>query len=237
MLALAFLLSAAAATPAASAPKAGYAMSRCIKVSKGDAYRDYMLEVTAKTMQVRANEGDINGWVFARTVMPAGEASTCDFLQINIYTSFPPERTPIDQYLVKAGLKTTRTEWYARLGEMSKLARQELWRTVDQVGEIKKGQYLRVDYFKAPAGKAAAAKTLAQTELRDGTLSGWTAEEIMLPAGSGHGYNIRTLTAYPSWDALGRPSKLVERRPAGHELVKSELFTVVEVVRPVAAKP
>src|SRR5512134_94603 len=100
MLALAFLLSAASPA-AATAP--GYAMVRCIDVSKGDEYRDYMLEVTAKTMQVRANEGDIAGWVFARSVMPAGEASTCDFMQINVYKTFPPERTPIDPYLVKAG--------------------------------------------------------------------------------------------------------------------------------------
>ena len=73
MIALALLLAAAPATPAAAAPS-GYAMVRCIDVSKGDEYRDYMLEVTARTMQVRANEGDIAGWVFARSVMPAARS-------------------------------------------------------------------------------------------------------------------------------------------------------------------
>jgi hypothetical protein len=227
MLALAFLL-AAATTPSA-AP--GYAMVRCIKVTKGDEYRDYMLEVTAKTMRVRANEGDIAGWVFARTVMPAGEASSCDFMQINVYKSFPPERTPIDPYLVKAGLKTTRAEWYARLGAMSKLASQELWRTTADLGTIEKNQYLRVDYWKAPPGKAAAGKKVAETAIRDGHLKGWQAEEIMLPAGTAHGYNARTVSEFPTWAAFSEAPKLIDAAPKTHELVKSQLFLVVEVVR------
>jgi hypothetical protein len=234
MLALAFLLLATPAAPAPPSP--GYAMVRCIKVSKGDEYRDYMLEVTAKTMQVRANEGDIAGWVFARTVMPAGEASTCDFMQINVHKSFPPERTPIDPYLVKAGLKVTRTEWYARLGAMSKLASQELWRSAAELGSIEKGQYLRVDYFKSPTGKAAAGKKVAEAAIREGHLKGWLAEEIMIPAGSSHGYNSRTLSAFPTWNALTQATRLVDAAPKGHELVKSQLFTVVEVIRPKPAQ-
>jgi len=230
MLALAFLLTVAAA-PAAP-PSPGYAMVRCIKVTKGDEYRDYMLEVTAKTMQVRANEGDIAGWVFARTVMPAGEASTCDFMQINAYRAFPPERTPIDPYFVKAGLKVTRTEWYARLGAMSKLASQELWRTTADLGAIDKNQYLRVDYWKAPPGRSAAGRKAAETAIRDGQLKGWQAEELMLPAGSAHGYNARTVSAFPTWAALSQATKIVDGAPKGHELVKAQLCLVVEVVRP-----
>ena len=232
MFALAFLLAAAPASASGASPP-GYAMVRCIKVSKGDEYRDYMLEVTAKTMQVRANEGDIAGWVFARTVMPAGEASTCDFMQINVYKTFPPERTPIDPYLVKAGLKVTRAEWYARLGAMSKLASQELWRNAaDPLGAIEKGHYLRVDYFKAPPGKAAAGKKAAEAAIKSGQLKGWQAEEIMIPAGSNLGYNARTLSAFPTWESLAQATKLVDAMPRTHELVKSMLFTVVEVVRP-----
>jgi hypothetical protein len=226
MLALVLLLAAAPPSPL------GYAMVRCIDVSKGDEYRDYMLEVTAKTMQVRANEGDIAGWVFARTVIPAGESSTCDFMQINVYKTFPPERTPIDPYFVKAGLKVTRPEWYARLGAMSKLASQELWRSVERLGSIEKGQYLRVDYFKTPPGGAAAVKRAAEAAIRAGQLGGWQAEEIMLPAGSSHGYNTRTLSAFPTWNALGHATRLVDVAPRTHELVKSELYQVVEVIRP-----
>lgn len=231
MLTIAFLVMAAAQP--SPPPPTGYAMARCIDVSKGDEYRDYMLEVTAKTMQVRANEGDIAGWVFARAVMPAGESSTCDFLQINLYDRFPSERTPIDPYLVKAGLKVTRAEWYARLGAMSKLARQELWKKTDQLGTIEKGNYLRLDYLEAPAGKVGVAKKAAQAAIADGNLKGWMAEELVIPAGSVHGYNARTLTAYPSWDAIGRAPSLVDRLPRTHELVRSELFTVIEVIRPV----
>src|SRR5688572_27833505 len=230
MFALAFLLVASPA-PAAAAP--GYAMVRCIDVSKGDEYRDYMLEVTAKTMQVRADEGDIAGWIFARLVLPAGEASTCDFMQINVYKSFPPERTPIDPYFAKAGLKVTRAEWYARLGPMSKLASQELWRSAGQpLGTFEKGQYLRVDYFKAPLGKAAAVRKTAEAAIKDGHLEGRMAEEIMFPAGSSLGYNARTLSAFPSWNALAHATRLVDAAPKTHELVKSHLFTVVEVIRP-----
>ncbi|HXU81261.1 MAG TPA: hypothetical protein VN914_07680 [Polyangia bacterium] len=228
MLALALLL--AAATAPAAPP--GYAMVRCIKVTNGDEYKNVMLSTTAKTMQVRADEGDIAGWVFARAVIPSGNDSTCDFMQMNVYKDFPPERSPIDPYLVKAGLKITRAEWYAKMGAVSKLSRLELWRDVDAVGTTVKGNYIRVDYWKAAPGKAAAAKALAQAELHEGLVGGWLAQEILLPAGSSYPYNARTITAFPSWSAIGKPSKLRDRPPKGQELVKSELFEVIEVVRP-----
>ena len=133
---------------------------------------------------------------------------------------------------MKAGLKVTRQEWYARMGALSKLASQELWRSVERLGSFDKGQYLRVDYFKAPPGKAAAARRAAEAAIREKQLQGWHAEEIVLPAGSSHGYNTRTLTAFPTWSSLGAAGKLLDATPRTHELIKSELYQVVEVIRP-----
>src|SRR5262245_52164075 len=111
LFAAAWLLQAPAPAPApkpAAAPAGpGYVMFRCIDTlpGKGDEYRDFMLQTTAKSMQVRADEGNIDGWVFARAVIPSGTDASCAFIQANVHKGFPPERTPIDPYFVKAGVK------------------------------------------------------------------------------------------------------------------------------------
>jgi hypothetical protein len=261
---------AAAATPvkkgAPAARPPGHLMFRCIEIlpGKGDEYRDFMLATTAKSMQVRADEGDLDGWVFASAVIPAGNDTACGYIQINVYKHrFPPERTPIDPYFVKAGVKVTRAEWYAKLGSQSKLARQELWRDLLDVGAIEKGNYLRLDYLRVPPGKTAEWARLARDVVRPveeariaaGELKAWQLQEIVLPAGTGYPYNGRVISAFPSWEALGKPTPdherelyskahpgkqpaaLIDRAAKAQELVKSELYRVVEVVRPATRQP
>jgi hypothetical protein len=259
--ALAAALATASAVPAAKAETAAaptYLDSRCIGTpsGKGDAYRDYMLAVTAKTMQVRANEGNIAGWIFARSVITAD--GDCDFLQVNLHRGFPPARTSIDPYMIKAGLKTNRTEWYARLAELTDAVRRELWRGVDQVGAVARGNFIRIDYYKANSQKAAEW-TRVQGSLwrpaylaavKEGTVLGWQLDRLFLPAGSGYPYGVRTITAFRDWDAVGRtpdgeavarafhkgraPALLAQDAQV-QELVRSELFEVVDVIRPVNA--
>ena len=246
---------------AASAPTATqetYLDTRCIGTpgGKGDAYRDYMLAVTAKTMQVRADEGNIAGWIFARSVITAD--GDCDFLQVNLHQGFPPERSPIDPYMVKAGLKTTREEWYKRLAELTDAVRRELWRGVVEVGRLEKGNYLRIDYYKVnPRKQAQWSRQQEQlwrpayaAELRGGGVLGWQVDRLFLPGGAGQPYSARTFTALKDWASVGQTpdSEAVARRfhkgraaavlaqdSETQELVRSDLFQVVEVIRPATA--
>jgi hypothetical protein len=262
-------LMTAAPAPAAAdaaAPAAPlYMMSRCIRVSNAGQYESYMMSTTAKTMQVRADEGDIAGWLFAKTVLPSGEdARGCDFLQTNFHRGFPPARSPIDPYLVKAGLKITRDDWYKSMGEVSKLTRVELWRGVTSLdgsmnlGSAEKGHFLRVDFIKVPPARGREWGKL-QDELwkpvqdagrRAGVISGWQADQIVLPSGSEWPYGARRLTAFADWAAIGkadddhrlltsvhkgRGPALLTRADRLEQVVRSELFQIIAVVRPKAA--
>ena len=235
-----------------------YMMVRCIKCpgGKGDAYRDYMLSTTAKSMQARANEGDINGWIFARAVIPSGEESECDFVQMNLHNGFPPPSTPINPWFKKAGLKLDRKEWYANLGPLSKLVRVELWRGVQSAGEVRKGNYLRLDMLKVTPARQDDWKrlqgewlTAGQGALDQKLITAWQADELILPSGSGYRYGARRVTAFPSWTAIGqipddqallrqvlkgKAPALLGREVRASELARSELYEVVEVVRPSA---
>jgi hypothetical protein len=234
-------------------------MVRCIKTTsgQGDAYRDYMLATTAKSMQVRANEGDIDGWIFARVVIPGGGQAECDFVQMNLHRRFPPARTPIDPFFAKAGLTTTRQEWYARLGEMSRLIRVELWRGVAEAGGVQKGNFLRLDMLKLPAARLPEWRRLqgdwrvaGQTAIDRQLITAWQADELILPAGTSYPYAARRMIAFSDWAAIGRapddrallqqalPGRgpvLLAREVATSELARSELYEVVEVVRPITA--
>lgn len=233
-----------------------YMMVRCIKCpgGKGDAYRDYMLSTTAKSMQVRANEGDINGWIFARAYIPSGEESECDFIQMNLHQGFPPPGTPIDPWFKKAGLKLDRKEWYANLGPLSKLVRVELWRGVQSAGEVRKGNYLRLDMLKVAPARQDEWKRLQGEWLAAGQgavdqklITAWQADELILPSGSGYRYGARRVTAFPDWTSIGqipddqalvrrvlkgKAPALLGREVRAGELARSELYEVVEVVRP-----
>jgi hypothetical protein len=219
-----------------------YMMSRCIKAqpNKSGDYEKFMMETTRKSMQVRADEGSLAAWVFAHSVIPGGGLdSTCDFLLINVHKGFPPERVPIDPYFAKAKVTVTREQWYAKLAEQSRLVRVELWRGLDELGTMEKGNYFRLGLFKVPPARAEGwlaaegkpVKAWHDARIKAGELRGWQAHELVIPAGTAQPYNLRTLEVFPDWNAIGRPSKL--RQPASKaELVRTELFQVIDVVRP-----
>jgi hypothetical protein len=265
------LMGVAAAPAPAAADEAEplYMMVRCIRALNAGEYERYMMSTTAKTMQVRADEGDIAGWLFAKTVLPSGEdANGCDFLQTNFHRGFPPARSPIDPYLVKAGLKITRDDWYKSMGAVSKLTRVELWRGVTSVdgsvnlGTADKGHFLRLDYIKVPPARGREWgklqdelwKPVQEAARRAGVVSGWQADRIVLPAGSDWPYGARRLTAFADWAAIGkadddqqlaagvhkgRAPALLSRAEKLEQVVRSELFQIIAVVRPkgTAARP
>jgi hypothetical protein len=254
-----------AAPAGAQEPAPVYMMVRCIKVSNSGEYEKYMMSTTAKTMQVRADEGDIAGWLFAKVVLPSGEdAKGCDFLQTNFHRGFPPARTPIDPYLVKAGLKITRDDWYKSMGAVSKLTRVEMWRGVtsldnpSSLGRAQKGNFLRVDYIKVPPARARdwgklqtdLWKPVQEASAKEGVVTAWQADQIVMPGGSDWPYGARRLTSFASWAAIGkaddqdrlvasvhkgRAGGLQARAEKLEEVVRSELFEIITVVRPAGA--
>jgi hypothetical protein len=215
-----------------------YLMSRCIKAqpNKSGEYEKFMMETTRKSMQVRADEGSLAAWVFAHSVIPGGGLdSTCDFLLINVHKDFPPERVPIDPYFAKAKVTVTREQWYAKLAEQSRLVRVELWRGVDEVGTMEKGNYFRVELLKAnddwPTAAGKTVKVWQEGRIKAGELRGWQAHQLLIPAGTAQPYNFRTLEVFPDWNSIGRPVK-PRARAAKAELVRSELYQVIDVVKP-----
>jgi hypothetical protein len=238
---LAVVVFLVAAPAARGDPTPVYMMVRCTKAlpSKGDEYVQFMLDTTGKAMQVRADEGNVAGWIFARSVIPSGGDATCDYMQVNLHQGFPPERVPIDPYFVKAKVTISRSAWYAKLAEQSRLVRVELWRGLQEQGKLDKGNYFRVDYLKLPAGPHPLGRRQQEAEgaIRKGTLAGWQAQEIVVPAGSSYPYNVRTISVFADWPAIGRHLDATPSARAAPDLVRSELYQVITVIRPSTARP
>ena len=157
--------------------------------------------------------------------------------------------------LVREGrAEADRKEWYAHLGPLSKLVRVELWRGVQSAGEVRKGNYLRLDMLKvAPARQDESKRlqgewlTAGQGALDQKLITAWQADELILPSGSGYRYGARRVTAFSDWTSIGqvpddqalvrrvlkgKAPALLGREVRAGELARSELYEVVEVVRP-----
>lgn len=236
----------------------GYTWTRCIKVgpNQGGEYRQLQMETTAKAMEIRVQEGDVDGWIFASAFIPSGADTDCDFLLVNIHNGFPPEGQSIQPFFDKAGVTINRAKWYERLGAVSRLSSIQLWRNILDIGSVEAGNILRIDNLKLTRHKTAdwtalqneAWRPAAEAKVRDGSLKSWQAQSIFMPVGTGLEFNARVISVYADWAAVGKPVGFREAMQKAHpgknvdeifsrvselqENVKSQLFNVIAVVGP-----
>jgi hypothetical protein len=239
----------------------GYQRVACVKVQPGK-FREYLAfanDVTAKTMQVGVDTGEISGWYLLRSVMPAGEEARCDFVSVTTYVGLPPApRGPqtLATHLEKAGLRMTADEYYAKRDSLTRLVSQELWRAAITVGaRPQKGDYMYVNFGKMPSVRDYVEfeqtiwKPMAEAWVKDGQLRGWMVNQAILPGGSDIKYPAISIDVFPSWEAALQPRSIQEmfkrihsdkdyaqtfnqRLPKVRELARREFLTVEHAVVP-----
>lgn len=222
---------------------------------KGNEWLKLVREETMKTAQVRADAGEILTWTLLRSVYPAGEEARADYI-ISVLTEGPP-RSPrgdagLEADLKKAGLKLTADQYWAkRNGVVSRVA-SELWRIRERVGAPQKGQYLHLNFMKVhdvPAYNDFEAKVwrpIAESWVKEGSMSGWVYATKILPTGTDTVYTAYSADMYPTWEAVFasrslqaafekvHPGKSFQEAsttmPKLRSLAKRELWVVVERV-------
>ena len=222
---------------------------------KGNEWLKMTREEAMKTAQVRADAGEILSWTLLRSVFPAGEEARADYL-ISVLSEGPP-RAPrgdagLEADLKKAGLKINADQYWAKRNGVVTRVASELWRIRERVGAPQKGQYLHLNYMKvidAAAYNDFEAKVwrpLAESWVKDGSMSGWIYATKILPAGTDTVYSAYSADMYPTWDAIFatrsmqsafekvHPGKSYQEASASipklRSLGKRELWVVVERV-------
>jgi hypothetical protein len=222
---------------------------------KGNEWLKMTREEAMKTAQVRADAGELMTWTLLRSVFPAGEEARADYL-ISVVSEGPP-RAPrgdagLEADLKKAGLKINADQYWAKRNAIVTRVASELWRIRERVGGTQKGQYLHINYMKvldAAAYNEFEAKVwrpIAESWVKEGSMSGWIYATKILPTGTDTAYSGYSADMYPTWEAAfaARPLQTAFEKvhpgksyqeasasmPKLRSLAKRELWVVVERV-------
>jgi hypothetical protein len=195
----------------------GYHRVACIKVQSGKManYRQFSADLSTKTMQAAANSRDIAGWYLLRSIAPTGEAAQCDYVSVTSYSALPPPPATREQLalrLKQAGIQMTADEFIAKRDGLSRLVSQEIWRTIDRVGEPQTGDYMLLNFGKISNMteyldiEQKVWKPMAEAWAKDGKqLRAWAVTVPVLPSGSDRPYQAVSLDVFPSWEAVFQP--------------------------------
>lgn len=200
----------------------GYYEDACVNVKPGQnaAFHAFSIGPGHKVEQQLVNSGRIQTGLMMRTVLPVGtDAGRCDYLFVDFYKGLPPAPMTMEetsQALHDAGLAMTAKDLDAQEMEVSTLVNEELARSVMQLGEAKKGDYIVVNEMDAPHIGACLSlekkdwQPMAEAMMKAGDISGWVANVQIFPWGAKDGYRVSTVDIYPSWDAFVRQDKSID---------------------------
>ena len=201
------------AAAVAQQPSAGpYYLGQCIKVKpgKGSDFRKWADGPLHKFAQARVDSGVVTAWHLTRAVYPQGTHNRCDFVIVSVYAGSPPkplEKNEWTDLLKKAGVGMTADEYFQNRDDVSDLAENGIFRTMASVGSIQKGDFLVVNYDKAPdtdkwlQAEIKLWKGMAEEFAKQNMARGWFANVRAVPSGLGMPWNAMTVDVYPSWDA------------------------------------
>jgi len=191
----------------------GFHTVACVKVSpeKASDFRSWAASDVHKLAQARVDAGTVSTWFLLKSVEPQGKSADCDYLSIWVYPGAPPEPMTKEQLgadLKKAAINSTAQQFMDRRDSLTTLISNSLFQNRTQVGAIKTGDYLLVNYMKAAdveewvAFEKKVWQPMAEALVKDGASSGWSLNVQVLPGGSDLKFEGVTVDIYPSWDAV-----------------------------------
>ena len=238
----------------------GFHSVACIKVKPENnaEFRKWAAGDVHKFAQSRVDAGALSSWIILRSVAPAGQSATCDYVVVSMYPGIPPQPLgleELDAALKKAGITATAQQYTDRRTSLSTLVSNNIFQNQDSVGTFKPGDYFIVNYMKVPlenmddyvAYEKKVWKPLAEAMAKDGTRSGWSLNVRVLPNGSDQPYQAVTVDVYPSWESVFKEdSQFVDRWRKVHpdmelgttfqryeklrSLINSELYVVQDLI-------
>ena len=254
------LAAAFAANLATQQSSTGFHSVACIKVKPENSteFRKWAAGDVHKFAQSRVDAGALSSWIMLRSIAPAGQSATCDYVVVSMYPGIPPQPLgleELDAALKKAGITATAQQYTDRRTSLTTLVSNNIFQAQDSVGAFKKGDYFIVNYMRVSpenlddyvAYEKKVWKPLAEAMAKDGTRSGWSLNLRVLPNGSEQPFQAVTVDVYPSWESVFKEdSQFVDRWRKVHPdmelgtsferyeklrgLINSELYVVQDFI-------
>lgn len=196
----------------------GFHSVACIKVKPENnaEFRKWAAGDVHKYAQSRVDSGALSSWIMLRSVAPAGQSATCDYVVVAMYPGIPPQPLgleELDAALKKAGISMTAQQYVDRRAALSTLVSNNIFQTQDSVGAFKTGDYFVVNYMRVAdenlddylAYEKKVWNPIAEAMAKDGTRSGWSLNLRVFPNGSEQPYQVVTVDVYPSWESIFKP--------------------------------
>jgi hypothetical protein len=266
-LACGLLLCAALAGYAQTPATPKYALLEYMKIEPGKAaeYRKMEQEVWMPVHRERVKAKLIRGWQLYGVRYPGGVAREYDVVAVTFFDNFKDmENSAPPEVFAKANPNLKQAEFGARAAAVRKMVRTEVVALVDSAGPSAEDprsamsatppKYVRVDYKKIEAGKAADYvanerkyyKPLWQAAVDAGAMRGWSVWGVRFPGGTDREYGFTTVQFFDKFEQLeGNPSRglwekvhpnvkatdIYPQMNAISKTVRSEVLALVENVQ------
>ncbi len=199
-------------TLAAQQAPTGLHTFSCVKVQPGKTaeFHQVLNGDLAKLEQARADSGTITAWLALETEIPSGREAPCDYLMVTFYPGWPTAPMSDEEMsaaLQKAGIAKTPQEFGNTLMDMGYLETNGMLENVDLVGGAHKGDYVVINSFSVTnysdwvAAEKKLWQPLAESMVKDGTLSGWAINVPAFPRAA-KDQLASTVDIFPSYDAF-----------------------------------
>ena len=170
-----------------------FSMVACIDTKPGLAndYEQFALDAQKRIAGVQDPSSNRVGWYLLRSVIPAGDSATCNFMIVNIYSGFPKWASwSLADRIKKAGLNMTEEEFRAKRNSLSALADRKLWQRIDGLEPPKVGNFIRLNLAKVHDWdewidiERNVWHPVAQELAKNGKRVSWGAYRLVMPSGT-----------------------------------------------------
>lgn len=244
----------------AQAPGPVYLIVEHMKVMPGQEVQYLEIENAWKGIhEQRIRDGIILSWNLYAVRYPAGAARPYDYVTVTMFNSLDHVETPYPDTLFTQVLTPEQMPPFLERTEGTRtLVRGELWVQLDGVfpqdPNATPSRYALLDLMKVEPGEEETylrmerelAKPLHQERMKADKINGWALFGIMLPGGTGVGYNYATANFFDTMSDLADPypvelistalpgrdmNNLIQEIVDAREIVRSELWELVDSAR------
>lgn len=201
---------------AAQQPNPGYHAVACFKLKPDSAaaFHKFVTDELLKLAQGRVDDGELTSYYLLRSVYPQGEIAACDYIVVSFFPQMPHTlgTEQLEAAIKKAGLTISPEDYVKHRDAVSKLVSVAIFQNQASAGAAKKGDYFQVNYMRVAnenfndylALEKNVWKPFAEALIKDGREDAWSVNVQAMPFGSDLPYQVVTVDAYPSMDAVFR---------------------------------
>ncbi|HEU5148687.1 MAG TPA: hypothetical protein VFT90_18295 [Chryseosolibacter sp.] len=241
----------------AQSPPGLYARVTMLKAAEGKEkeFENFVKQRVKPLQVIRQQSGEMAFWIFFR-VHFAGQADDYNYVGVGYYPSWAnTEQETLGELLKQSDGDADVAEFTRLQRELRTVVRESIFYQLEAVepNPPVPARYVMIGYMKAKPGKQSDYLNIERNEwipvhqrlLTEGQSAGWGLWQVVFPGGTGSTYDYVTSNRYSTYDQVlqvnyeamfkkVRPganvTDILNRTTASRDLVRSELWEVVEMV-------